>query len=150
MRNRRRHRCRYELVKEGGGCALLYASRVLDEVKLDNFDQQIGVQIVQRALRVPCKTIVDNSGFEGSVVVETLLAKKEETWGYDAQSNTFTDMKKAGIVDPTKVVRTALIDAGSVASLMITTEAAIVSLPEKEGKNPMAGMGGMGGMGGMM
>lgn len=132
---------------------MLYASKVLDGLKAPNFDQQIGIQIVQRALRMPCKTIVDNAGFQGSVVVETLLSKGDEGHGYNAQDNTYCDMKKAGIIDPTKVVRTALVDAGSVASLMITTEAAICSLPPKEGAgngNPMAGMGGMGGMGGMM
>lgn len=130
----------------------MYASKVLDNVKAANFDQQIGVQIVQRALRVPCKTISDNAGFEGATVVEKIFEKNDENYGYDAQSNTYCDMKKQGIIDPTKVVRTALIDAGSVASLMITTEAAVVSLPQKEGAapNPMAGMGGMGGMGGMM
>jgi chaperonin GroEL len=126
---------------------LLYASTKLEGLKGANFDQTIGIQIVQKALRIPCKTIVDNSGFEGSIVVEKLLEKKDFEYGYDAFHNEFTNMKKRGIIDPTKVVRTALIDAGSVASLMITTEAAIVSIPEKNA--PAGGPGGMGGMGGM-
>jgi len=122
-------------VVPGGGVALLYASRDLEELKntlkQKNFDQAQGVQIVQKAIQVPCKMIANNAGVEGSVVIEKLLSQKSITYGYDAQTDTYVDMIKAGIIDPTKVVRTALVDAASVASLMTTTEALIVDSPKK-------------------
>jgi len=136
----------------GGGCALLYASQSLKELraKCTNLDQQQGIDIVLRALQSPCKIIAQNAGEEGSVIVGKLLENMDVNMGFDAYNNKFVNMKEAGIIDPTKVVRTCLIDAASIASLMITTEAAIVdSADDKAGGNPMAGMGGMGGMPGM-
>ena len=138
----------------GGGCALLYASQVLKNVKLDSFDQQHGVEIIYKALQAPCKTIAKNAGVEGAVIVGELLKGNDTKMGYDAYNDKMVDMESAGIIDPTKVVRTALVDAASIASLMITTEAAIVDLPQASGAMPgmggMGGMPGMGGMGGMM
>jgi len=125
-----------EGIVPGGGVALLYASRSLEnlkkETKAKNFDQGQGIQIVQNALLVPCKTIANNAGVEGSVVVEKLLSQKDSNYGYDAQLNSYGDLIKLGIIDPTKVVRTALIDAASVASLMTTTEAMIIETPKKK------------------
>ena len=110
--------------------------------------QQVGVQIVERAIRVPAMTIAKNAGKEGAVIVAKLLEHKgEESWGYNAATDTFEDMVKAGIIDPMKVVRTALLDAASVASLLTTAEASVVEAPEP--KAPAGGPGGMGGMGGM-
>eukprot|EP00245_Coleochaete_scutata_P017700 TRINITY_DN8824_c0_g1_i1.p1 TRINITY_DN8824_c0_g1~~TRINITY_DN8824_c0_g1_i1.p1 ORF type:complete len:585 (-),score=162.97 TRINITY_DN8824_c0_g1_i1:333-2087(-) len=136
-----------EGIVPGGGVALLYATRELDKVVTANFDQKIGVQIIQNALKVPAYTIATNAGVEGAVVVGKLLEGNNLDIGYDASKDEYVDMVKAGIIDPVKVVRTALVDAASVASLMTTTEAIIVDAPkdEKEGPSP----GGMGGMGGM-
>jgi len=145
-----------EGIVPGGGAALLYASKSLDQLKkttkAQNFDQGQGIQIIQDALKVPAKTIANNAGVEGSVVIEKLWEQNNFNFGYDAQSATYVDMIQKGIIDPTKVVRTALVDAASVASLMTTTEALIVELPKKnQGSNANAGgMGGMGGMGGEM
>ena len=133
----------------GGGAALLYASEGLNKLKGDNFDQDVGIGIVKKACRIPCKTICQNAGFEGSIVVDKLVEGKDHTKGFDAAKGEYVIMKNAGIVDPTKVVRTALVDASGVASLMITTEAMIVSEPEEKKGGP-GGMGGMGGMDGMM
>lgn len=142
-----------EGIVPGGGVALLYASKSLDAVKekLDNFDQTVGVQILQTALRVPLKTIADNAGVEGAVVVGKLLERNAEPdYGYNAANNTYQDLVKAGIIDPLKVVRTALSDAASVSSLLTTSEAIIVEAPKKDSPAPAGGMGGgMGGMGGM-
>lgn len=144
-----------EGIVPGGGVALLYASKALDEVKANTniFDQQIGVQVLQNALRVPLKTIASNAGVEGAVVVGKLLELVEKDGdtniGYNAATNTYEDLVKAGIIDPVKVVRTALLDASSVSSLLTTAEAVVVEAPkEKEGGTPaMPGMGGMGDMG---
>ena len=133
----------------GGGTALLYASLALKNIECENLDQRHGIDIVVRALQAPCKKIVQNSGYEGAVVVQQLLNMNDFTQGYDAYNNKFCNMEERGIIDPTKVVRTALVDAASIASLMITTESAIVDLPGKEGGSSMGGMGGMGGMPGM-
>jgi len=146
-----------EGIVPGGGVALLYASRELEtlkkETKSKNFDQGQGIQIIQDALKVPAKTIANNAGYEGSVVVEKLLSQKSFALGFNAQTGEYVDLYKAGIIDPTKVVRTALVDAASVASLMTTTEAVIVDRPKRESHshNDMGGGmgGGMGGMGGM-
>jgi len=145
-----------EGIVAGGGSALLFASKSLEplkkEIKQKNLAQGQGVQIVQDALKRPCKTISDNAGIEGSVVVEHLLAQNDVNMGYDAQNGVYTDMIKTGIIDPVKVVKTALRDAASVASLMTTTEAIIVEVKKKNagGAGGMGGMGGgMGGMGGM-
>ena len=139
-----------EGILPGGGVALLYAAKALDKLQPENDDQRVGIDIVRRALRTPLRQIAENAGADGSIVVGKLLDKKSATWGFDAQGGEYVDMIKAGIIDPTKVVRTALQDAASVAGLLITTEAMVAERPEK--KEPMPGgpdMGGMGGMGGM-
>lgn len=142
-----------EGIVAGGGAALLHAAKTLDAVreKLDNFDQKIGVQIIQTALKVPMKTIAQNAGVEGAVIVGKVIEVEDYQWGYDAATGEFTDMVKAGIIDPLKVVRTALMDAASVSSLITTSEAVIVEAPEppKAGGGMPGGMGGMGGMGDM-
>ena len=142
-----------EGILPGGGTALLKAAaNALDEVKPTNFDQQLGVAIVKSAISRPARTIVENSGTEGSVVVGKLMDefKSDFNKGFDSQKGEYVDMITAGIVDPLKVVRTALIDASGVASLLGTTEVAITDAPEKEPAAPPGGMGGgMGGMGGM-
>ncbi|MGH7025114.1 MAG: chaperonin GroEL, partial [Caulobacteraceae bacterium] len=132
----------------GGGVALLKAAKALDGLKGDNPDQDAGINIVRRALQAPIRQIAENAGVEGSIVVGKILEHKSGTYGFDAQSDKYVDMFAAGIVDPAKVVRTALQDAASVAGLMITTEAAVVEAPKKPANG--AGGGGMpGGMGGM-
>jgi chaperonin GroEL len=138
-----------EGIVPGGGTALLYATKSLDKLKLENSDQSVGVKIIKDALKVPARTIADNAGVEGAVVVGKLLEGSDVEFGYNAQTGVYENMVKAGIIDPTKVVRTALVDAASVASLMTTTEAMIVELPKEESKVPMPPGGGMGGMGGM-
>jgi len=136
----------------GGGVALLYASSKLSQLKGENFDQNVGIGIVQRALTRPCRQIAENAGKEGAVIVARLLDPPSgvinTNMGYNAQTDQYVDMFAAGIIDPTKVVRTALIDAASVAGLMITTECLVTDEPEKESPSPPMG-GGMGGMGGM-
>jgi chaperonin GroEL len=140
-----------EGIVPGGGVALLYASRVLDKVKTENSDQNVGIDIVRRALQAPVRQIAENAGVDGAVVAGKLLESKDYNYGFDAQSETYKDLVKAGIVDPTKVVRTALQDASSIAGLLITTEAMVAEKPEdKSAPMPAPDMGGMGGMGGMM
>ncbi|MEE8227345.1 MAG: TCP-1/cpn60 chaperonin family protein, partial [Kiloniellales bacterium] len=139
-----------EGILPGGGVALLYAAKALDKLQPENDDQRVGIDIVRRALRTPARQIAENAGADGSIVIGKLTEKVEYNRGFDAQSGKYVDMIKAGIIDPTKVVRTALQDAASVAGLLITTEAMVAERPEK--KEPMPGgpdMGGMGGMGGM-
>ena len=139
-----------EGIVPGGGVALLKASKVLDGFKGDNDDQEAGVAIVRRALQAPIRQIAENSGVEGSIVVGKVLENASATFGFNAQTEEYVDMVKAGVIDPAKVVRTALQDAASVAGLMITTEAAIVEAPKKGGGGGMpGGGGGMGGMGDM-
>ena len=140
-----------EGIVPGGGVALLKASRVLDGLKGDNADQDAGIAIVRRALQAPIRQIAENAGVEGSIVVGKILENASATFGFNAQSEEYVDMITAGIIDPAKVVRTALQDAASVAGLMITTEAAIVEAPKKNsGGGGGGGGGGMGGgMGGM-
>ena len=135
-----------EGIVAGGGVALLRASSALT-IKGENADQQAGIGIVRRALQEPIRQIVQNSGAEGSVIVGKILDNASETYGYDAQTGQFGDMIQMGIIDPVKVVRSALQDAASVAGLLITTEAMIAELP----KDPAPSMGGGsgGGMGGM-
>src|SRR5476651_1240995 len=139
-----------EGIVPGGGVALLKASKVLDGFKGDNDDQEAGVAIVRRALQAPIRQIAENSGVEGSIVVGKVMENKSPTFGFNAQTEEYVDMVKAGVIDPAKVVRTALQDAASVAGLMITTEAAIVEAPKKGGGQgggmPGGGMGGMGDM----
>jgi len=137
-----------EGIVPGGGTALLYASKVLTGIKGDNDDQTAGVNIVRRAVQAPIRQILENAGVEASPVVNKLLEGKSNTAGFDAQKEEYCDLIDSGIIDPTKVVRTALQDAASVAGLLITTEAMIAEKPEK--KSAGGGMpGGMGGMGGM-
>ena len=140
-----------EGIVPGGGVALLKASKVLDGFKGDNADQDAGIAIVRRALQAPIRQIAENSGVEGSIVVGKVMENPSATFGFNAQTEEYVDMIAAGIIDPAKVVRTALQDAASVAGLMITTEAAIVEAPKKSanGAGGMGGGGGMGGMGGM-
>jgi len=139
-----------EGIVPGGGVALLKASKVLDGLKGDNADQDAGIAIVRRALQAPIRQIAENSGVEGSIVVGKIMENASPTFGFNAQTEEYVDMIAAGIIDPAKVVRTALQDAASVAGLMITTEAAIVEAPKKSSGGGMGGGGGgMGGMGGM-
>eukprot|EP00741_Cyanophora_paradoxa_P008248 tig00001269_g7978.t1 len=135
-----------EGIVPGGGTALLYSTLKLKDIATPNFDQKHGVQIIANALTMPAKTIATNAGAEGAVIVGKLLEQADKELGWNAQDGVFVNMIKAGIIDPTKVVRTALIDAASVASLMTTTEAAIVELPKEEKAGPAGGMGGMGDM----
>ncbi|MDB5417365.1 MAG: groEL [Phenylobacterium sp.] len=137
-----------EGIVPGGGVALLKASKVLDGFKGDNDDQEAGVAIVRRALQAPIRQIAENAGVEGSIVVGKVLENPSPTFGFNAQTEEYVDLVQAGVIDPAKVVRTALQDAASVAGLLITTEAAIVEAPKKGGGGGMPG-GGMGGMGDM-
>jgi chaperonin GroEL len=134
-----------EGVSPGGGVALLRAIKALDGVKVGNSDQQTGVEIVRKAIQAPARQIVDNAGGDGAVVVGKLLESADYGYGFDAQKGEFGDLIKLGIIDPTKVVRTALQDAASIAGLIITTEATITEQPRKEAPPAMPG-GGMGGM----
>jgi chaperonin GroEL len=134
-----------EGVLPGGGVALLRAIPALDTVKVENSDQKTGVDIVRKAIRAPARQIIDNSGADGAVVVGKLLEAKEYGYGYDAQTGEYGDLVALGIIDPTKVVRTALQDAASIAGLIVTTEATITEHPKKEAPALPQG-GGMGGM----
>ena len=138
-----------EGIVPGGGTALLYASKVLEDLKVENADQDAGVAIVRRALQAPLRQIVENAGNEGSIVVGKLLEQDDAKFGFNAQTEEYGDLLAMGIVDPAKVVRTALQDAASVAGLLITTEAMIADAPKKDGGAAPA-MPDMGGMGGMM
>ena len=143
-----------EGIVAGGGTALLYATKALEKITGDNEDQNVGIEIIKRALRAPIHQICENAGEEGSVIIGKLIEQKDANYGFDAQEGEYTDLVKAGIIDPAKVVRTALQDAASVAGLLITTEAIITDVPAEEGDAAgaaaMGGMGGMGGMPGMM
>ena len=139
-----------EGIVPGGGVALVKSIASLDSLKPANRDQEVGVEIVRRALQAPARNIAENAGAEGSVIVGKLMEGKKDDEGYDAVSGTFTDMVKAGVIDPTKVVRSSLQNAASVAGLLITTEAMVADQPEPKEAAPAApDMGGMGGMGGM-
>ncbi len=139
-----------EGIVPGGGIALARASVVLHNLKAENNDQQTGIEIIRRAIQVPLRQIAENAGEDGAVIAGKVLDNSGYTFGFDAQTGEFKDMVAAGIIDPTKVVRTALQDAASVASLIITTEAGVVERPEKKAAGGMpGGMGGMGGMGDM-
>jgi chaperonin GroEL len=137
-----------EGIVPGGGVALLYSTKSLEKVQPENNDQRVGVEIIRKALQAPTRQIAENAGVDGAIVVGKLLEGKSQTQGYDAQNGSYTDLVKAGIIDPTKVVRTALQDAASVAGLLITTEAMIAERPKKEaapGGHAGHGHGGMGG-----
>jgi chaperonin GroEL len=134
-----------EGILPGGGAALLYATKALKDLTGDNEDQNAGIAIVRKAIQAPIRQIVENSGVEASIVVGKLLEQRSSTFGFDAQSETYVDLIEEGIVDPTKVVRTALQNAASVAALLITTEAMVADRPKRESAPAMPG-GGMGDM----
>ena len=140
-----------EGIVPGGGVALAKSIASLDGLKPANRDQEVGVEIVRRALQAPARNIAENAGAEGSVIVGKLMEGKKDNEGYDASTGQFTDMVKAGVIDPTKVVRSSLQNAASVAGLLITTEAMVADQPaDAKDAGPAApDMGGMGGMGGM-
>jgi chaperonin GroEL len=128
--------------------ALLYAGKALSRLKPENDDQKVGIDIVRRALQAPLRQIVENAGAEASIIIGKLLDKGDANWGFDAQSGSYVDMVKSGIIDPTKVVRLALQGAASIGGLLVTTEAMVAERPEKQAA-PSMPHGGMGGMGGM-
>ena len=139
-----------EGIVPGGGIALLKATRALEGLKGDNADQTAGIAIIRRAIQAPIRQIVENAGVEGSIVVGKVLENKSATYGFNAQTEEYGDLVQMGVIDPAKVVRTALQDAASVAGIMITTEAAVADAPKKGGGGGAPDMGGMGGgMGGM-
>ena len=138
-----------EGIVPGGGVALLRGVQALDDLTVDD-GQQIGVNILRRALEEPMRWIAQNAGFEGSIVVQNVRDATDSNEGFNAQSDTYENLVKAGVIDPTKVVRTALQNAGSIASLLLTTEALVAEIPEKKGAAPAGGPPDMGGMGGMM
>lgn len=139
-----------EGVVAGGGVALLYSVKALDNLSPVNQDQKVGIEIIRKATQAPLRQIAENAGVDGAVVAGKLLESDDVNYGYNAQTGEYTDMVKAGIIDPTKVVRTALQDAASVAGLLITTEAMVTELPQKEcscGAGASGGPAGMPGMG---
>ncbi|WP_046866615.1 TCP-1/cpn60 chaperonin family protein, partial [Microvirga massiliensis] len=138
-----------EGIVAGGGVALLRAKAAAAKLSSDNPDVQAGIKIVLRALEAPVRQIAENAGVEGSIVVGKITDDSTPSFGFDAQTEQYVDMLQAGIVDPAKVVRTALQDAASVAGLLVTTEAMVAEAPKKEAPPAMPGGGGMGGMGGM-
>jgi chaperonin GroEL len=134
-----------EGIVPGGGVALLRAGLVLDGLKGDNHDQQVGINLIKRAIEEPMRWIAQNAGAEGSIVVQKVKDLKSEE-GFNAATETYEDLVKAGVIDPAKVVRTALQNASSIASLLLTTEAMVCEIPEEKKDMPMPGGGGMGGM----
>jgi chaperonin GroEL len=139
-----------EGVVPGGGTALLHSIKSLAKLEGANSDQNVGIDIIRRALQAPIRQIAENSGYDGAVIAGKVLEGKGASFGFDAQAGEYTDLVKSGIIDPAKVVRTALQDAASVAGLLITTEAMVAEKPDEKGAAPaMPDMGGMGGMGGM-
>ena len=134
----------------GGGVALIQAGKVLKDLKGANSDQDVGISIIRKAVEAPLRQIAENSGVDGSVVAGKIRESDDKTFGFNAQTEEYGDMFKFGVIDPAKVVRTALQDAASVAGLLITTEAMVADRPSKDGGGGMPDMGGMGGMGGMM
>ena len=132
-----------EGIVSGGGVALLRGAKALDKLKVED-GQQIGVNILRRALEEPMRWIAQNAGFEGSIVVEKVRGAKDRDEGFNAQSETYENLIKAGVIDPTKVVRTALQNAGSIASLLLTTEALIAEIPEEKSTAPAGGPPDMG------
>ena len=137
-----------EGILPGGGVALLRASKGLDSINVANEDQKVGVRIVRKALEAPARQIASNAGEDGSIIVGKIVDNSKYTGGYDAQTGNYSDLVASGIIDPTKVVRTALQDAASIAGLLITTEAMVAEKPKKETPMPAGGPGG-GGMGDM-
>jgi chaperonin GroEL len=137
-----------EGIVPGGGVALMRCVGAIDKLKLHG-DEQIGANIVKRALEEPLRQIVGNAGEEGAIVVGRIRDSKDTNFGYNAQTGAFEDLVKAGVLDPTKVTRTALQNAGSIASLMLTTEALVCDVPEDKKESAGPGGHGGGGMGGM-
>jgi chaperonin GroEL len=135
-----------EGIVPGGGVALLYAAKALDGLTPANNDQKVGIDIVRRALQTPVRQVAENAGTEGSIVIGKLLDSKDNNYGFDAQTGEYVDMVRAGIIDPTKVVRLALQNAASVAGLLVTTEAMVAEKPEKKTTPNMPAGGGMDGM----
>jgi chaperonin GroEL len=133
-----------EGVVPGGGVALLRVQSVLKSLDLEDREEQVGVEIVRRALEEPLRMIARNAGAEGSIVVEKVRSSTDVNFGYNALTDTYEDVVAAGVIDPTKVTRTALQNAASIAGLLLTTEATIVE--RKEEKHPVTSAGGMGGM----
>jgi chaperonin GroEL len=135
-----------EGILPGGGVALLRSVEALKRVRTGNEDQKHGVEIVRKAIQTPARQIAINAGEDGSVVVGKILDKEQYNFGYDAQIGEYGNLMTKGIIDPTKVVRTGLLDAASIAGLLITTEAMVAELPKKEPATPAMPGGGMGGM----
>ncbi|HXV85780.1 MAG TPA: TCP-1/cpn60 chaperonin family protein, partial [Gemmatimonadales bacterium] len=135
-----------EGIVPGGGVALLRAQSALSKLKVQDADEQVGLDIVRRALEEPLRIIASNAGAEGSIVVEKVRTAKEKNFGYNAQTDDYEDLVEAGVIDPTKVTRSALQNAASVASLLLTTECVVVEKKEEEKAPPAPGGGGMGGM----
>jgi chaperonin GroEL len=131
----------------GGGAALIYATKALDKLKSGNDDQNVGINIVRKAIQAPARQIAENAGEDGSVIVGKLMESSDGNWGFDAQKGQFCDLVKAGIIDPTKVVRVALQNAASVAGLLVTTEAMVAEKPEPKAAPMGGGAPDMGGMG---
>jgi chaperonin GroEL len=124
-----------EGIVPGGGVALVHAARALDKLQLEG-DEQVGVELLKEVLEVPCRAIAENAGLDGSVVVNAVRKAKEKTWGFDALELKYTDLRKAGIVDPVKVTRSALQNGASVACLLLTTETLVADIPKKEKEEP--------------
>jgi chaperonin GroEL len=143
-----------EGIVPGGGVALVQASRTLDKVEIDNDDEKMGIQVLRRALEMPCRLIAENAGLDGAVVVAAIRKSKEKNYGYDADKMEYCDLRKRGVVDPVKVTRSALENGSSVACLLLTTETVVTDIPKPDkgddhhdDHHGMEGMGGMGGMG---
>jgi chaperonin GroEL len=137
-----------EGIVPGGGVALLRAASVLDTLKSGDNDEKIGINIIRRACEEPVRQIVGNGGWEGAIVIEKIRANKDANYGFNAATGGYEDLVKAGVIDPTKVTRSALQNAASISALMLTTEAMICEIPEKKSAAPMGGdhHGGGGGM----
>jgi chaperonin GroEL len=132
-----------EGIVPGGGVALLWCQKALDNLKVEDEDEKIGVQILRRAIEEPCRWIAQNAGHEGSIVVERIREKKQLNWGFNAATEEYEDLVEAGVIDPTKVTRTALQNAASIASLLLTTEAVVVEKKEEKKETTPGGMGGL-------
>ena len=139
----KRNLAEYEGIVPGGGVALLRAKKAIERLKSENADIQAGIKIVQRALETPMRQIAENAGVEGSIVVNKVLENRSETFGFDAQTESYGDLVEAGIIDPAKVVRAALQDAASVAGLLVTTEAMVAEVPKDKPAAPAMPGGGM-------
>jgi chaperonin GroEL len=137
-----------EGIVPGGGVALIRAAKALDSLKLEG-DQKVGLELIRKAIEEPLRWIATNAGQEGSIVVARVKEAKSAGEGYNAATDKYEDMVAAGVIDPTKVVRSALQNASSIASLLLTTEALVCDIPEEKKDSPMPGGGGGGGMGGM-